>query len=85
MSVMMISVIAMMPPPPVPWMERPTSIIVKFFDTAQTMEPTVKKVRAKRRRGRRPQRWEKATQLGCQTVEVRRNEVPAQNASIALP
>ena len=59
--------------------------MVKFLATAQTMEPTVKKVRARRRRGRRPHRWEKATQFGCQTVEVRRNEVPAQKASIALP
>ena len=49
------------------------------------MEPMVKKVMAMRRRARRPQLWEKATKLGCQTIEVRRKEVPAQKAWIALP
>lgn len=59
--------------------------MVKFFDNAQTMEPTVEKVRATRRGGRRPHRWDKATKFGCQTIEVRRNEVRTQKASIVLP
>ena len=85
MSVMMTSVMEMMPPPPEPWIERPTSMAVKFLAVAQTMEPIVKRVMAKRRRGRRPQRWEKVMKLGCQTMEVRRKDVPAQKAWMASP
>jgi len=42
----MISVRAMMPPPPMPWRERPARRTVKLLETAQTMAPTVKKRRA---------------------------------------
>jgi len=45
-SVTMISVRAMMPPPPMPWRERPARRTVKLLLTPQMMAPTVKKRRA---------------------------------------
>jgi len=34
----------MIPPPPIPWMLRPTSMTVKSFAAAQRIVPTVKRV-----------------------------------------
>jgi hypothetical protein len=42
-SVTTTSVRAMRPPPPTPWMVRPTMMTVKLFATAATMEPAAKK------------------------------------------
>ncbi len=41
-SVTRISPKDMIPPPPMPWIERPTNIIVKFVATAATTDPTKK-------------------------------------------
>jgi hypothetical protein len=81
----MISVRAIMPPPPTPWIERPTRITVKLSATAATIEPTVKNSKASRIKGFLPKIFEKDAKLGWNTVEHSRNEVPAQKASIAVP
>lgn len=49
------------------------------------MVPTVKIVMDAKRTGLRPIMCEKEAQDGWKTVDVRRNDVPAQKASIALP
>jgi len=85
MSVTMISVREIIPPPPMPWIDRPTRIMVKFFATAETMAPTVKKMSATRIRLRRPKMSEREAKFGWKTVEVIRKEVPDQKASIAVP
>jgi hypothetical protein len=66
-------------------MTLPTNITVKFFDTPHIMAPIVNSVSAMRKMGRRPKTCEKATNVGCQTVDARRKEVPVQSASIAVP
>lgn len=35
--------------------------------------------------GLRPMMWDKEAHVGWKTVDVRRKEVPAQNASMAVP
>jgi hypothetical protein len=58
---------------------------VKFFDNAAMIAPTVKKVKATKTKGFRPKMCENELKLGWKTVEVKRNDVPAQNASMAVP
>jgi hypothetical protein len=53
--------------------------------TEAMMAPTVKIVKATRRTGFRPIIWEKEAHDGWKTVDARRNDVPAQKASIAVP
>lgn len=84
-SVTMISVRAMIPPPPIPWIERPTRITVKLSATLATMAPAVKKTNATRISALRPKMSEREAKLGWKTVDVRRKDVPDQKASIALP
>lgn len=84
-SVTIISVREMIPPPPTPWIERPTRMTVKLFATPAMMAPMVKKTRETRMRARRPKMSEREAKFGWKTVEVRRKEVPDQKASIALP
>jgi hypothetical protein len=74
-----------MPPPPTPCIERPMSITVKLSATAATIEPTVKKSIASRINGFLPKIFEKEANVGWNTVEQSRNEVPAQKASMAVP
>jgi hypothetical protein len=76
---------AIKPPPPTPWIERPTSICVKSLATEQITVPTKKSVRAVSTSGRRPKMPDSEAKLGWKTVEERRNEVPLQKASIAVP
>jgi hypothetical protein len=85
MSVRRISVRAIMPPPPTPWIERPDSISVKLWETPHMIAPAAKKVNAANKAALRPNECEKETNVGWKTVDVRRNEVPAQKASIAVP
>jgi hypothetical protein len=66
-------------------MARPLSISVKEVEAPHITAPEVKKIRARMRSGLRPKAWEKLTKLGWKTVEARRKEVPAQNASTAVP
>jgi hypothetical protein len=80
-----ISVSTIIPPPPMPWMERPTSMTVKLFATAATMAPTEKKAKETNTIGLRPKMCENEAKFGWKTVDVRRNDVPDQNASIAEP
>ena len=84
-SVTTISVKAISPPPPIPWSERPTNKGPKLFETDATMAPTKKKTRATMITGLRPKICEKEAKLGWKMVEVRRKDVPAQKASIAVP
>jgi len=49
------------------------------------MAPIVNNKRAAKSTGLRPMTWEKEAHDGWNTVEVRRNEVPAQNAWTAVP
>ena len=85
MSVTVISAREIIPPPPTPWIERPTRIMVKLFAMAATMAPTVKKTSATRIRLRRPKMSEREAKFGWKTVEVIRKEVPDQKASIVVP
>ncbi len=84
-SVTTISVSAISPPPPIPCSERPTSRGPKFFETPATIAPTRKKTRATMMTCLRPKMCEKLAKLGWKMVEHSRKEVPAQNASIAVP
>jgi hypothetical protein len=66
-------------------MDRPTNITVKFFATAAMIAPTPKNAREKNMTGFLPKIVLKFPRTGWKTVLVSRNEVPAQNASIAVP
>lgn len=84
-SVTTISVSAITPPPPMPWMDLPTRMTPKLFATAAMMAPTPKKVKLMKMIGFRPKMELKFPSTGWKTVVVRRKAVPAQNASIAVP
>ena len=84
-SVMMTLESAWMPPPPMPWMVRPTRRTAKLWETAAMMAPAVKRVRAMRRIGLSPNTSEKEAKLGWKTVDARRKEVPLQKASTPDP
>ena len=58
---------------------------MKLFAVAATTEPTRKKASARMTRGLRPKMWLKLAKEGWKTVEVSRNDVPAQKASMAVP
>ena len=85
MSVMMTYVSALSPPPPTPCTVRPTRRVVIFWAMAEMTAPAVNNVRATRSTDLRPNMWEREAHVGWKTVLVRRKEVPAQNASIAVP
>jgi hypothetical protein len=76
---------AIIPPTPVPCIHLPTSITVKFFEIPQRIAPSVKRKSATRRSALRPKRSDRERKFGWQTVEARRNDVPVQRASIAVP
>ena len=63
-SVMRTSVRERMPPPPIPWILRPTKREVRVWASAPTIAPTVKKRRATRSRGLRPSMWENEEKVG---------------------
>jgi hypothetical protein len=69
-SVMTISLKAMIPPPPTPCTDRPTSMYVKLSAMAHTIAPTQKNRIAIRTIGRRPKTLEKEAKLGWNTVLV---------------
>jgi hypothetical protein len=75
LTVMTISVKLIIPPAPIPCKLLPTSIIVKFFANPATIAPKVKKVRATKMSGLRPNICEKLAKLGWKTVEVLRQRV----------
>src|ERR1700712_3736066 len=91
----------MSPPPPTPWIDRPTRSSVKLLAAEAVIAPTVKSPRANKRTGVLPNIWDKEAHVGWKTVDVRRNDVPVlihklagtkdaqygtyQNASIADP
>ena len=81
----MISVNAISPPPPMPWMDRPTSNVAKFRASAETRAPTRKRARPVKIIGFRPKMWEKEAKFGWKMVEQSKKEVPDQKASIAVP
>jgi hypothetical protein len=74
-----------MPPPPIPWTDLPARRTAGVDATEAMIVPIVKMTRAQRRTGLRPKMWLKEAQLGWKTVDVRRKEVPAQKASMAVP
>jgi hypothetical protein len=80
-----IRVKVMIPPPPIPWMQRPVNIMVKSFDTAQRIVPTVKKRRETMSSCCRPNIWLIEAMTGWNMAEVRRYDVPAQKASTEVP
>lgn len=84
-SVTTISVRQMTPPPPVPWILRPTSMRVKLSASAAMIAPARKRARLMKMRGFRPKIWLNEPMTGCHTVDVSRKDVPAQNASMPLP
>lgn len=68
-----------------PCTERPTSRTAELLATEAMMAPIVNNKSAAKSTGLRPMTWEKEAHEGWNTVEVRRNEVPAQNAWTAVP
>jgi hypothetical protein len=68
-----------------PCTERPTSSTAELLATEEMTAPIVNNPRAANRTGLRPMMWEKDAHDGWNTVEVRRNDVPAQKASTAVP
>lgn len=84
-SAMRTSVRAMIPPPPTPWMQRPTSITGILLHIAATIEPTVKATIAPKRVHFLPKMSDIMLNVGWNTVEATRKEVPAQKASMAVP
>lgn len=75
----------MMPPPPPPWIQRPASIKVKPMEAEQRIIPTVKKIRDAISICCRPNVWLIEVMTGRKMAEVKRYEVPAQNASTDVP
>lgn len=57
----------MSPPPPIPWMERPASMLVKLFARPAIMVPTKNKVSETRTRGLRPKILENEAKFGWKT------------------
>lgn len=74
-----------MPPQPRPWIARPLSISINEVEAPHITAPEVKNIKARMRSGLRPKACERLTKLGWKTVEARRKDVPAQNASTAVP
>jgi hypothetical protein len=66
-------------------MERPTKITVKFLATAATIAPTPNMANEEKITGFLPKIVLKFPRTGWKTVLVSKNEVPAQNASSAVP
>jgi len=58
---------------------------VKSFAIEQTMDPTVNMITATTNTDFRSMMWEKEAHVGWKTVDVRRNDVPAQKAWIVVP
>jgi hypothetical protein len=85
MSVKMINPRVMIPPPPMPWTERPISSTVKSRATQAIRLPAVKKAKDKTRSNWRPKISERAAMEGWNIAQVRRYDVPAQNVSVAVP
>ena len=85
MSLNITMVRAIMPPPPTPWIVRPASSPVKSCDRQQRSVTTVKSNTDNVRSSRRPKISKRAAMKGWKTVHARRYDVPAQNASVALP
>lgn len=66
-------------------MQRPVNRVAVLCAAPPRTEPMVKRIKENNNRGFLPNTCEKATNMGCHIVEVRRKEVPAQKASIAFP
>lgn len=66
-------------------MLRPTRRVVKFFATAATIEPTVKRTNESRMSCLCSKAWDSEPKVGWNIVLVNRNDVPAQNAWIEEP
>lgn len=64
---------AEMPPPPIPWIHRPTNNWPTFFETPATTAPTKKKMIAMMKTGRRPKMLEKETKFGWKTGRHKMN------------
>ena len=85
MSQKMTWVMAMVPPPPIPCTQRPTSMTAKSCATAQRAVPKVKRTMDVTSSRWRPKQEEAAAITGWQTADVRRYDVPVQNVSAADP
>ena len=85
MSQKMTWVMAMMPPPPMPCMQRPMSMTAKSCATAQKAVPKVKRRMDARSSRWRPKQEEAAATTGWKTADARRYEVPVQKVSAADP
>lgn len=66
-------------------MERPTRITVKLPATAAMIDPAKKKPRLMYIKVLRPNMCENDPSTGWKTVDVKRNDVPDQKASMAEP
>jgi hypothetical protein len=84
-SVITTSDSARMPPPPMPWMVRPTRRTVKLLASAATMAPAPNHTQLPCSATRRPKMELADAMLGCSTQLARRKLVPVQNASSAVP
>jgi hypothetical protein len=64
--------IVMIPPPPIPWIDRPAKSTAKSFATEHVVVPIVKNTRANRRSGRRPKLSDIDAMTGWKTALERR-------------
>ena len=86
MSAKMTCPMVMMPPPPMPWIERPTKKTVKSLAMgAQRRVPRVKNNTETTSISLRPNMSDSAAVNGWHTAHESRYDVPAQNASVAVP
>ncbi len=86
MSAKMTWPMVMIPPPPMPWIDRPTKKTGKFLAMgAQRMVPRVKRKTDETSISLRPKMSDRAAMKGWHTAHDRRYDVPAQKASFAVP
>jgi hypothetical protein len=85
MSVNTTSPRIMIPPPPIPWILRPTIRIERLWAVQQTVVPAVKIPSDVRRQIERPKISLTAAIIGIVTAHVRRYDVPIQKPSVAVP
>ena len=72
MSVMMTRPRDRVPPPPIPWTERPARSWVKFWARQHTSVPIVKSRTDENKSWRRPKTSDNATMKGWKMAHVRR-------------
>jgi hypothetical protein len=79
MSLRIIRLMDMMPPPPMPLIDLPTSMLVIPCERQQMIEPMVKSEIARRKIACRPKTSDRAAMGGWKIAWVKRYDVAIQN------